>query len=91
MRFVVVIRVIESRVVVKVLVFGFLKKLVKLKRFVELSFSVKKLCSGMRKFEVGSKIKGLGVNNKVEVLIILFKTLLRIREVKSRVFDLVLL
>ncbi|CAF2150630.1 BnaA01g18040D [Brassica napus] len=83
-------RATESRVVAKALVFGSPKKLVKLKRSVELSSSVKKLCSGMRKLEVGSKRKGLGVNNKVEASTTPSKKPLRTREMKSRVFDSVL-
>ncbi|KAF3531296.1 hypothetical protein DY000_02038802, partial [Brassica cretica] len=83
-------RATESRVVAKALVFGSPKKLVKLKRSVELSSSVKKLCRGMRKLDVESKRKGLGVNNKVEASTTPSKKPLRTREVKSRVFDSVL-
>lgn len=83
-------RATESRVVAKALVFGSPKKLVKLKRSVELSSSVKKLCRGIRKLDVESKRKGLGVNNKVEASTTPSKKPLRTREVKSRVFDSVL-
>ncbi|KAL0754166.1 hypothetical protein Bca101_091834 [Brassica carinata] len=50
-------RELENRVVAaKALVFHSPKKLVKLKRYVELSSSVKKLCNGMmRKLETGNK------------------------------------
>lgn len=81
-------RATENRVVVaKALVFGSPKKLVKLKRSVELSSSVKKLCSGMRKLEVENKRKGLGVSDKAGTSTTPSKKPLRTREVKSRVFD----
>ncbi|KAL0716781.1 hypothetical protein Bca4012_066103 [Brassica carinata] len=48
-------RALENRVVAKALVFHSPKKLVKLKRSVELSSSVKKLSNGMRKLEIGYK------------------------------------
>ncbi|CAH8317125.1 unnamed protein product [Eruca vesicaria subsp. sativa] len=80
----------ESRVVAKALVFGSPKKLVRLKRSVELSSSVKKLCSGMRKLEIESKRKRKEVNEKVGTSTTPSKKLLRTREVKSRVFDSVL-
>ncbi|KAJ0236752.1 Neurofilament heavy protein [Hirschfeldia incana] len=83
-------RAAENRVVAKALVFASPKKLVKLKRSVELSSSVKKLCSGMRKLEVESKRKGLGVSDKVGTSTTPSKKPLRTREVKSRVFDSVL-
>ncbi|KAJ4912456.1 Uncharacterized protein Rs2_07077 [Raphanus sativus] len=80
-------RAAENRVVAKALVFVSPKKLVKLKRSVELSSSVKKLCGGMRKLEVESKRKGLGVNDKAGTSTTPSKKPLRTREVKSRVFD----
>ncbi|KAF8083856.1 hypothetical protein N665_0748s0001 [Sinapis alba] len=83
-------RATENRVVAKALVFASPKKLVKLKRSVELSSSVKKLCSGMRKLEVERKRKGLEGNGKVGTSTTPSKKPLRTREVKSRVFDSVL-
>ncbi|KAF8057705.1 hypothetical protein N665_1256s0013 [Sinapis alba] len=83
-------RATENRVVAKALVFGSPKKLVKLKRSVELSSSVKKLRSVMRKLEVERKRKGLEGNGKVGTSTTPSKKPLRTREVKSRVFDSVL-
>jgi hypothetical protein len=80
------IKVSENRVVAKALVFQSPKKLVKLKRSVELSSSVKKLCNGMRKLEIDNKRNGLGVNHKV-VSSASSRRPLKTREVKSRVFD----
>nr|CAC82614.1 hypothetical protein [Capsella rubella] len=80
------IKVSENRVVAKALVFQSPKKLVKLKRSVELSSSVKKLCNGMRKLEISNKRNGLGVNHKV-VSSVPPRRPLKTREVKSRVFD----
>ncbi|KAL9287130.1 hypothetical protein AtEden1_Chr4g0293061 [Arabidopsis thaliana] len=80
------IKVSENRVVAKALVFQSPKKLVKLKRSVELSSSVKKLCNGMRKLEIDNKRNGLGVNHKV-VSSVSSRRPLKTREVKSRVFD----
>ncbi|XP_010440073.1 PREDICTED: neurofilament heavy polypeptide-like isoform X2 [Camelina sativa] len=79
-------KVSENRVVAKALVFQSPKKLVKLKRSVELSSSVKKLCNGMRKLEIENKSNGLGVNHKV-VSSVPSRRPLKTREVKSRVFD----
>ncbi|KAL0874001.1 hypothetical protein Bca101_023706 [Brassica carinata] len=80
-------RATENKVVAKALVFASPKKLVKLKKSVELSSSVKKLCSGIRKLEVESKRKGLGVSDKAGTSTTPSKKPLRTREVKSRVFD----
>ncbi|KAG7620779.1 hypothetical protein ISN44_As04g017510 [Arabidopsis suecica] len=80
------VKVSENRVVAKALVFQSPKKLVKLKRSVELSSSVKKLCNGMRKLEIDNKRNGLGVNHKV-VSSAPSRRPLKTREVKSRVFD----
>ncbi|CAA0395550.1 unnamed protein product [Arabidopsis thaliana] len=80
------IKVSENRVVAKALVFQSPKKLVKLKRSVELSSSVKKLCNGMRKLEIDNKRNCLGVNHKV-VSSASSRRPLKTREVKSRVFD----
>ncbi|KAG7542554.1 hypothetical protein ISN45_Aa07g025220 [Arabidopsis thaliana x Arabidopsis arenosa] len=80
------VKVPENRVVAKALVFQSPKKLVKLKRSVELSSSVKKLCNGMRKLDIDNKRNGLGVNHKV-VSSVPSKRPLKTREVKSRVFD----
>ncbi|CAH8276341.1 unnamed protein product [Arabidopsis lyrata] len=80
------IKVSENRVVAKALVFQSPKKLVKLKRSVELSSSVKKLCNGMRKLEIDNKRNGLGINHKV-VSLAPSRRPLKTREVKSRVFD----
>ncbi|KAG7547243.1 hypothetical protein ISN44_As12g025000 [Arabidopsis suecica] len=79
-------KVSENRVVAKALVFQSPKKLVKLKRSVELSSSVKKLCNGMRKLEIDNKRNGLGINHKV-VSSAPSRRPLKTREVKSRVFD----
>ncbi|CAN8231718.1 unnamed protein product [Cochlearia groenlandica] len=75
-----------NRVVAKALVFHSPKKVVKLKRSVELSSSVKKLCSGMRKLEIEKKRDGFGANRKDGGLVPTKRTL-KGREVKSRVFD----
>lgn len=80
------IKVSENKVVAKALVFQSPKKLVKLKRSVELSSSVKKLCSGMRKLEIENKRNVLGANHKV-VSSVPSRRPLKTREVKSRVFD----
>ncbi|KAL1194622.1 hypothetical protein V5N11_031445 [Cardamine amara subsp. amara] len=80
------IKVSENRVVAKALVFQSPKKVVKLKRSVELSSSVKKLCNGMRKLEIENKRHGLGVKDKVLSSVPSRKPL-KTREVKSRVFD----
>lgn len=80
------VKVSENRVVAKALVFQSPKKLVKLKRSVELSSSVKKLCNGMRKLEIDNKRNGLGINHKV-VSSAPSRRPLKTREVKSRVFD----
>ncbi|XP_010434737.1 PREDICTED: uncharacterized protein LOC104718655 [Camelina sativa] len=80
------IKVSENRVVAKALVFQSPKKLVKLKRSVELSSSVKKLCNGMRKLEIEKKSNGLGFNHKAGSSVPSRRPL-KTREVKSRVFD----
>lgn len=80
------IKVSENRVVAKALVFQSPKKVVKLKRSVELSSSVKKLCNGMRKLEIESKRNGLEVNDKI-MSSVPSRRPLKTREVKSRVFD----
>ncbi|ESQ55739.1 hypothetical protein EUTSA_v10024666mg [Eutrema salsugineum] len=76
----------QNRVVAKALVFHSPKKLVKLKRSVELSSSVKKLCNGMRKLDIENKRNGLRVNDKAGSSVP-SKRPLKTREVKSRVFD----
>ncbi|XP_010449689.1 PREDICTED: uncharacterized protein LOC104731882 [Camelina sativa] len=80
------IKVSENRLVAKALVFQSPKKLVKLKRSVELSSSVKKLCNGMRKLEIENKSNVLGVNYKAGSSVPSRRPL-KTREVKSRVFD----
>ncbi|KAK8626617.1 hypothetical protein V6N13_134253 [Hibiscus sabdariffa] len=76
----------KDRVVAKALVFHSPKKVVKLKKSVEWSSSLRKICTGMKKLEIsdGSKKNALGCNNKpVDAP----RKQLRGREVKSRVYD----
>ncbi|KAE8668357.1 Proline iminopeptidase isoform 1 [Hibiscus syriacus] len=80
------IEVPKDRVVAKALVFHSPKKVVKLKKSVEWSSSLRKACAGMKKLEinVGSKKNALGCNNKpLDVP----RKQLRGREIKSRVYD----
>ncbi|KAE8672907.1 Proline iminopeptidase isoform 1 [Hibiscus syriacus] len=76
----------KDRVVAKALVFHSPKKVVKLKKTVELSSSLRKICAGMKKLEIndGSKKNALGCNNKP---LDAPRKQLRGREVKSRVYD----
>ncbi|XP_039068490.1 uncharacterized protein LOC120214727 [Hibiscus syriacus] len=80
------IMVPKDRVVAKALVFHSPKKVVKLKKSVELSSSLRKICTGMKKLEIndGSKKNALGCNNKP---LDAPRKQLRGREVKSRVYD----
>ncbi|GMJ12634.1 hypothetical protein like AT4G17000 [Hibiscus trionum] len=80
------IAVPNDRVVAKALVFHSPKKVVKLKKSVELSSSLRKICTGMKKLEIcdGSKKNALGCNNKP---LDAPRKQLRGREVKSRVYD----
>ncbi|KAL4280120.1 hypothetical protein GQ457_03G000990 [Hibiscus cannabinus] len=76
----------KDRVVAKALVFHSPKKVVKLKKSVEWSSSLRKICTGMKKLEIsdGSKKNALGCNNKpVDAP----RKQLRGREIKSRVYD----
>ncbi|XWS67549.1 hypothetical protein CRYUN_Cryun04dG0015800 [Craigia yunnanensis] len=76
------IEVPKNRVVAKALVFHSPKKAVKLKKSVELSSSLRKICAGMKKLEITEK-KTLGCNKPLDAS---WKQL-RGREVKSRVYD----
>ncbi|GMI74397.1 hypothetical protein HRI_001109000 [Hibiscus trionum] len=80
------IEVPKDRVVAKALVFHSPKKVVKLKKSVEWSSSLRKICAGMKKLEIndGSKKNPLGCNNKP---LDAPRKQLRGREVKSRVYD----
>ncbi|VVA93365.1 unnamed protein product [Arabis nemorensis] len=80
------VRASKNRAVAKALVFQSPKKLVKLKRSVELSSSVKKICNSMRKLEIENKRNVLGFDHKVGTAVPSRKPL-KGREVKSRVFD----
>ncbi|KAE8721837.1 Detected protein of unknown function [Hibiscus syriacus] len=80
------IEVPKDRVVAKALVFHSPKKVVKLKKSVEWSSSLRKVCAGMKKLEIndGSKKNALGcINKPLDVQ----RKQLRGREVKSRVYD----
>ncbi|KFK26760.1 hypothetical protein AALP_AA8G290000 [Arabis alpina] len=82
------VRASKNRVVAKALVFQSPKKLVKLKRSVELSSSVKKICNGIRKLETENKRNVLGFDHKVgNETSVPSRKPLKGREVKSRVFD----
>ena len=76
------IEVPKNRVVAKALVFHSPKKAVKLKKSVELSSSLRKICAGMKKLEITEK-KTLGCNKPLDAS----RKQLRGREVKSRVYD----
>ncbi|KAL4362476.1 hypothetical protein GQ457_04G000900 [Hibiscus cannabinus] len=80
------IEVPKDRVVAKALVFHSPKKVVKLKKSVEWSSSLRKICATMKKLEIndGSKKNALGCNNKP---LDAPRKQFRGREVKSRVFD----
>ncbi|XVF00674.1 hypothetical protein REPUB_Repub04eG0021300 [Reevesia pubescens] len=79
------IEVPNNRMVAKALVFHSPKKAVKLKKSVELSSSVRKICAGMNKLEISdtNKKNALGCNKALDAS----RKQLRGREVKSRVFD----
>ncbi|KAE8706624.1 hypothetical protein F3Y22_tig00110391pilonHSYRG00092 [Hibiscus syriacus] len=80
------IEVPKDRVVAKTLLFHSPKKVVKLKKSVEWNSSLRKACAGMKKLEInnGSKKNALGCNNRpLDVP----RKQLRVREVKSRVYD----
>lgn len=76
------IEVPNNRVVAKALVFHSPKKVVKLKKSVELSGSLRKICAGMKKLEISEK-NTLGHSKPVDGS----RKQLRGREVKSRVYD----
>ena len=76
------IEVPKNRVVAKALVFHSPKKAVKLKKSVELSSSLRKICAGMKKLEITEK-NALGCNKPLDAS----RKQLRGREVKSRVYD----
>ncbi|KAK8530064.1 hypothetical protein V6N13_102945 [Hibiscus sabdariffa] len=80
------IEVPKDRVVAKALVFHSPKKVVKLKKSVEWSSSLRKMCATMKKLEInnGSKKNSLGCNDKP---LDAPRKKFRGREVKSRVFD----
>ncbi|TYI37940.1 uncharacterized protein [Gossypium hirsutum] len=75
----------KDRVVAKALVFHSPKKVVKLKKSVEWSSSLRRICSGMKKLEItdGSKKNALGCSKPLAAS----RKQLRGREVKSRVYD----
>ncbi|MBA0712179.1 hypothetical protein Golax_011296, partial [Gossypium laxum] len=79
------VEVPKDRVVAKALVFHSPKKAVKLKKSVEWSSSLRRICSGMKKLEItdGSKKNALGCNKPLAAP----RKQLRGREVKSRVYD----
>ncbi|EOX97275.1 Uncharacterized protein TCM_006349 isoform 1 [Theobroma cacao] len=79
------IEVPKSRVAAKALVFHSPKKAVKLKKSVELSSSLRKICAGMKKLDItdASKKNALGCNRPLDTS----RKQLRGREVKSRVYD----
>ncbi|XP_022725550.1 uncharacterized protein LOC111281966 [Durio zibethinus] len=76
------IEVPKNRVVAKALVFHSPKKAVMLKKSVELSSSLRKICAGMKKREITEK-NTLGCNKPLDAS----RKQLRGREVKSRVYD----
>ncbi|XWS62505.1 hypothetical protein CRYUN_Cryun06bG0016800 [Craigia yunnanensis] len=76
------IEIPKNRVVAKALVFHSPKKAVKLKKSVELGSSLRKICAGMKKFEITEK-NTLGCNKPLDAS----RKQLRGREVKSRVYD----
>ncbi|KAB2043111.1 hypothetical protein ES319_D02G267200v1 [Gossypium barbadense] len=79
------VEVPKDRVVAKALVFHSPKKAVKLKKSVEWSSSLRRICSGMKKLEItdGSKKNALGCNKPLAAP----RKQLRGREVKSRLYD----
>ncbi|MBA0557183.1 hypothetical protein Golob_027229, partial [Gossypium lobatum] len=79
------VEVPKDRVVAKALVFHSPKKAVKLKKSVEWSSSLRRICSGMKKLEItdGSKKNALGCNKPLAAP----RKQLRGRKVKSRVYD----
>ncbi|PPS16375.1 hypothetical protein GOBAR_AA04196 [Gossypium barbadense] len=79
------VEVPKDRVVAKALVFHSPKKVVKLKKSVEWSSSLRRICSGMKKLEItdGSKKNALGCSKPLAAS----RKQLRGREVKSRVYD----
>ncbi|XP_021300252.1 uncharacterized protein LOC110428678 isoform X2 [Herrania umbratica] len=79
------IEVPKCRVVAKALVFHSPKKIVKLKKSVELSSSLRKICAEMKKLDItdASKKNALGCNRPLDSS----RKQLRGREVKSRVYD----
>ncbi|MBA0799353.1 hypothetical protein Gohar_009874, partial [Gossypium harknessii] len=79
------VEVPKDRVVAKALVFHSPKKAVKLKKSVEWSSSLRRICSGMKKLEItdGSKKNALGCNKPLAAP----RKQLRGRDVKSRVYD----
>ncbi|GKV23794.1 hypothetical protein SLEP1_g33489 [Rubroshorea leprosula] len=80
------IEVPKNRVVAKALVFHSPKKIVKLKKSVELGTSLRKLCTGMKKLEITNGKKDTLNCNKTLPLDA-SKRKIRGREVKSRVYD----
>ncbi|XP_022762838.1 uncharacterized protein LOC111308633 [Durio zibethinus] len=76
------IEVPKNRVVAKALVFHSPKRAVKLKKSVELSSSLRKICRGMEKVEITEK-NTLGCKKPLDAS----RKQLRGREVKSRVYD----